>query len=1198
MDAEGAQQIVSALELIHSPKSSNQARQEAQQFLEQVKRQDESPLWGYELALPTQNAIVRHFGLTLLQNSINRHWTAYDEEKKLAIRKWIIDLATKLLDNDPHYLKEKLAFLWVSAAKRCWGSYLTADENTKAGYQELVQGWHTMDSDLLQLWMASPQTRDLVLSIFRTLFEDVYILDDPITSGRNSMLCSSCSNVLLPQSLIDQKYEPDANLKESKASKEGWFLIWQEFLNECIRNGDHSGVIKTLETLKTCLNWPTGTLITQSQILNTILSTLVIGNIKIKILSVNCLHILFTRSFSSPDDQDQITGTIFKPEGIQLLSRIYNEIQSDPDDIDDEIYSCCKKLTEAMVNLSEHLPNIDLKKSDINGYFKLILSSTASQSLTVSAISLNLWGYMLRETDKISMIEPFLFDLLEVAASKMENFAEYHEDHPAQKFLEVDFNSQADSYTFVSSYKKLIDDIVRLVICIRADEGLLWLNQRLESYFSSEIGNKAITSPELDYHREPFITIIAQLDIVTAAVKGVIRWKIWYGNADYNEKLDGLLQKVESLLEKLLAMDVKDPVVLKKFTQTYVQFAPLLKDNMTFRVIERLLTVATFESPPNASDDLAAAVKDLRTNCGTELNRLGFLMPENLKAILDELETVFQNLLPRLSNTEAVSFKAFLLVVSQRSSIENKEERFIRIVEPEIASWTDPDTVKGLSDLPWFMERLGIVKIAEYFESRGITADTDLLNTPMDEQGLRLKTELKDRWSALFPIRSTRLLIQYSIEKLPKDSQDFKNLLKLWKPRVTPIIPHILQLLYQIQAYHNPDNWKQLPAIVQSFARDTTIERFWQMGVSIQSRDEFMEESVKAMHTLRDFADSVGHIIRYTREYVFLSLATISQLDDTFYSVPDIADVFWRAATGENVGITLHSWKHMINYMLRPVIKNCPPNYVRTFMPQLLPQMFNTLDALLMSKWEKVYISGFQFDEDDAQLSEEMMEEHLLRQVTQVVIRLLVDCVGQYAYKTPLTDTQLEIRRVVFDNKEILGPFLRLICHVIMFKDSRCSYNAVLILRSILQDIMLKDDEVDKFLCDDLTKSLIHVLTDDLYREAQNETAYVFTTLYITMFTRGDYITSVLRSYFPNATDLDIQTLKLHLSQAKNLKEQRNVMLVFLHTVKQTDDDDEKMKRARNKQIEQIQRKKKTESDVLNDPFTENDALGTLFGDN
>ncbi|KAH3684139.1 hypothetical protein WICPIJ_004869 [Wickerhamomyces pijperi] len=1198
MDAQGLGQIISALELIHSPRSSNSSRQEAQSFLEQVKKQESSPLWGYELALPEQNTVVRHFGLTLLQNSVNRQWYNYNNDRRFAIRNWILDLANKLQASDPHYLREKLAFLWVSVAKRCWGSYLLPSEpSTKASQAQLLEGWSSMDRDLFTLWMQSPQTRELVLIIFRTLFEDVYILDDPITNKRNYMLSSLCSTTLLPETLLSAVYNDDVNLAESKGMKEGWFLIWQEFLNDSIRNGDELSIIKTLETFKTCLNWPHSSLLTQSQILKSFLNTILMSNLKIKNLTTDCLHIMFTRNFGSTDDLEEIVGAIFKPEGIQLLTNIYNAIQIDEDDIDDELYAFSKKLTEMIVSLSEHLQVINLESSDIYNYLKLILQSTNSDSLTVSAVSLNFWGYMLRSNDKTEIIEPVLPELLEVASSKLVNYGDLNEDHISQKFIAFDFNSQQESYPFLSNYKKLVDDIVRLTICIKAQDGLVWLNQRLEAFFGSDIGASVLASAELDYHDVPFILTVSQLDIIEASVRGIIRWKIWYPNQDYNEKLELLKAEVKILLYKLIELNFKDPVLLKKLCQVTVQFLPLLDDDAIFRIIEKLIGLSTYKYPEDENDEKYGIIKELRTSCVNELNRIALLIPDKLVNILPDLEGIFEDLLKQVSNTEAVHFKCFLLVVSQRTEIANKTERFVNIVEPEIMAWTDPATVKGLSDLQWFMERLGIVKIASYFDSRGIKPNAKLLDIDIDSQGLELKSELKDRWTKIFPIRTTRLLIQYSIEKLPRDCENFKNLVELWKPRIKPIIPHILQLLYQIQSYHNPSNWNDLPEVVQSFVRDTTVERFWQVGVSIQSRDSFLEESVKAMHTLRDFADSVGQIIRYTREYVYLAIAAVSQLDDTLYNVPDIANIFWRAATGENVGITLHSWKHMINVCLRPLIKNTPVRNVNEFLGALLPQMFTTLDEVLMKNWEKVYISGLNFDENDQQLSNEMMEEHLLRQVTQVVIRLLVDCVGQYGYKSVLSDTQLAIKKLIFANKSILAPFLKLMCHIIQFKDTRCTFNVILILRSILNDIILVDDEVDAFLCEFLTKALLHVLLDDFYKETQHEAAYVLTLLYLGLLKRDLHCSEVMKHFLPNMNATNVSRLEIDLEQSSTLKEQRNFMIEFIQMVKDREEDEDLAKKQRAKEIEQVQRKKKMESDVLNDPFTENGALGNLFGD-
>lgn len=41
----------------------------------------------------------------------------------------------------------------------------------------------------------------------------------------------------------------------------------------------------------------------------------------------------------------------------------------------------------------------------------------------------------------------------------------------------------------------------------------------------------------------------------------------------------------------------------------------------------------------------------------------------------------------------------------------------------------------------------------------------------------------------------------------------------------------------------------------------------------------------------------------------------------------------------------------------------------------------------------------------------------------------------------------------------------------VLFKDTKCSFNTILVIRNILPDVVLKDDEVDKYLSDHLIKS-------------------------------------------------------------------------------------------------------------------------------
>ena len=75
-------------------------------------------------------------------------------------------------------------------------------------------------------------------------------------------------------------------------------------------------------------------------------------------------------------------------------------------------------------------------------------------------------------------------------------------------------------------------------------------------------------------------------------------------------------------------------------------------------------------------------------------------------------------------------------------------------------------------------------------------------------------------------------------------------------------------------------------------------------------------------------------------------------------------------------------------------------------MSELLPAVFSDLDKLLVDRWAKISGNGIQLqgNEDDETLSEEMMEEHMLRQLTATIVRLLMDVVGQYNTR-PATDT-------------------------------------------------------------------------------------------------------------------------------------------------------------------------------------------------
>lgn len=1158
----------------------------------------------------------------------------YDISQKITIRKWIVDLALTVDARDPHFIKEKIAILWVAIAKRIWGlnvdktlskqsnssvdagfnsnKFDTSDDSSVNGNSmstlkdssedELDEGWKDMDETLVKMWNDGPATRELTLSIFRTLFEDLYILEDPIADKRATSLAAQCIEVVTSESILSLMYEQVVSpLRQLKYGSEGWLARWSQLLQDCLNSGVQDPnvanlLIKVLNTLKTCLYWVFPLAIRETNLLQRLSIALSCDNIEVRIVSVECLHALLTRNYTNEEDFQAIIGSVFLPEGLNSLRNVYESIQLDINHFNERAYILSKKMVEMIVGLGDflNLPKSRLPKEvSLKQYLLLVLETTSHPSLVISGMSVQFWCSVLR-VDKLNQqsdVQDLLPQLLQLASERCIKFEDVGDDHISRKFLDFDFDSTSDSQVFLGNYRKFIEDIVRLIVCIMPVPSMTWLESRMDLFFSSDIGQQSIQSTKLEYSGNPaYFLAYSQFVLVECAIRGVTRWKIWYNGDGKFEIQKNLSTIIERWCSRLIAMKINDPLLLRKYVQTLVQFAPSLRDltQLMFSVLEKVLIACTFEYPPNASDEDRETIRDLRTSCGTELNRLAYMMPEVLINIYDDLERVIGDIISsnKLSDHESVAFMSFLLVVSQRSSISNKPERFSKIVDPVLASWTDEETMKGLMDLPWFMERVGIVKIAEYFRSRGVTSTTDLFATSMDEEGKNLKTELKSKWSALFPIRATRIFIQYTIEKLNHNEEPYQDLLALWKPRIQPILPHILQLIAQIQAYHNPKNWVSLPEEVQTFVKYSCMERFWQMGVSTQTKDEFVDENVRAMHTLRDFADSVGHIIRYTREYAFLTLGSISQLEETIYEIPGMAGKLYQALAGDSAGITSHSWRHMTSLVLRNIVKNCPVHLMDPFLKEFLPPMLTKLDQVLVEKWEKIMSDGIMMynEEDTEDLSEEIMEEHLLRQLTAVVDRFLIDMVGQLGGKIPSdsssNNNQAELRKVVLGSKDILAPFLSICSHIMTFKDNRCSFNTCLIMRSILPDILRVDDEVDDYICDNLMKTCIDILNDKYFADVHHEAGYVLTTIYTILRAKYDRPFTTLCDLLPTAPRKSVTEFEERLVEAKSLRQQRGEFLEFLSFARQSHYNDESYDSAQ-RDIQQKKAEKKLEKQKL-----------------
>jgi exportin-5 len=240
-------QIHEALEIVHSPYSSNDSRQKASIYLDTIKADEEAPYHGFNLASDkSQQPVVRHYALSLLEHAIKHKWAGYSEEQETTLREWVLQLSQNLAPEDPQYLRNKTAQLWVEIAKRCWAA-----------------AWTDMDELLFRLWEipGSVVHKEFVLFVLETLSDEVFNGEDTVAILREGALSKACVEIFTPAIVLAEAF-PNRQIGTSVRYREdGWLVRLGELLSQCLQadvSENHqyqSCAVKILAVYKSVMPW-------------------------------------------------------------------------------------------------------------------------------------------------------------------------------------------------------------------------------------------------------------------------------------------------------------------------------------------------------------------------------------------------------------------------------------------------------------------------------------------------------------------------------------------------------------------------------------------------------------------------------------------------------------------------------------------------------------------------------------------------------------------------------------------------------------------------------------------------------------------------------------------------------------------------------------------------------------------------------
>ncbi|KAG7314070.1 hypothetical protein KOW79_022566 [Hemibagrus wyckioides] len=949
------EQLIKAVTVMMDAESNQRYRLEALKFCEEFK--EKCPYCipcGLQLADKSQTAVVRHFGLQILEHVIKFQWNNMPQQEKVQLKDCTMEMLTNgtypILEEESH-IKDALSRIVVEMIKREW-----------------PQQWPDMLKEMETLTTFGETQTELVMLILLRLAEDVITFQTLPQQRRRDIQhtltqnMDSIFNFLL--TILQQHVDEYRKMK---------VIPGQE-----LKAKAHCRVsVTTLNTLAGYIDWVALVHITNNSCRLLEILCLLLSEPELQLEAAECLLIAISRKGKLEDRKPLMV--LFDDVAMHYILSAAQSVEVGLSEIR---YTFLKRLCQVLCALGSQLcalvgsPAEVEVSANLGKYLEAFLAFTTHPSQFLRSCTQTTWGNIFRhevlskETIVIQMAVKYLNATM---TNLVKSGFPSKSDNPACEYARVDFDSDEDFNAFFHSFRAQQGDVIRHSCKIAPLEAFQIAGEWLQFQLNSPPNAGNAPSKTGEGMCSTFSPAAVQWEAMTFFTESVMGqlFKVLE-----KEKLP--VDQGMELLHAVVNYETRDPVVLSCILTNLSTLFPFVLHRPEFlpQVFFKLFPAITFEVVEESKAPRTRAVKNVRRHACSSIIKMCRDYPEFILPCFDMLYTRVKELFTNellLTQMEKCALIEALVLISNQFKDYNKQKAFLEeLMAPVTALWLSEEMCSVVSDPASFITFIGADQV------NSDPGAEDQMGINRSRISFCVYTILgvvkRARWPAdLEEAKAGGFIVGYS----PAGAAIYRN------PSTEPLLallPNLLTLIRTHNSLFLPENLSRLSETFSRAYDVLDVEKNLILGISQPVLDMYDSPVYKsALERTQGFFctlhDNCYHVLGHAGP----------ALQQDFYTIEGLAEKL--------VGSALIHLEHVPDHRLRPLLHILYESQLN-----LRWQIINQRTSVCGPDDDEAY--------EENQVSQEMLEDRLVRLATREVMDLL--CASCISRKLPEPATNRE----------------------------------------------------------------------------------------------------------------------------------------------------------------------------------------------